>query len=455
MEKYDVAILGAGPGGYVAAIYLARLGKSVAVIEKDQLGGTCLNRGCIPTKALLSSIEVLSQVKESSSFGIDVASYKINFEKINSRKDDIVKKLRQGIDTLFKARKITLISGAGKLVSANEIEASGKLIEAKDIIIASGSIPLEISAFKFNHTNIISSDDILQLKDVPAGLIIIGGGAIGCEFAVIYNALGSKVTIVEMMDEILPNLDKETAKRLNLILKKKGISVLTSAKVEQLKQAEGKVSAILSSGEELTADKALVCVGRKPNSDNLGLEALGIKTERGRILTDSHMRTNIPNIYAIGDVVGRSQLAHVASYEGIAASKNIAGEKKETDYKAVPSCIYTEPEVASVGFSEEAAKNSGFDIKVARFPYMALGKAVAIAKTEGFVKLIGDKKTGRILGAHILGADATNLIAEAALAIKKDLSVEELGDTIHAHPTLAEGLMEACHIFSDKGIHVI
>lgn len=455
MDRFDVAILGAGPGGYVAAIYLARLGKSVAVVEKEFVGGTCLNRGCIPTKALLSSVEVLSQIKEGHSFGIEAASYKINFEKINSRKDEIVKKLRQGIETLFKARKIALFNGAGSLTGLNEISVLDKRIQAGAIIIATGSSPLEIPAFKFDHANIISSDDILRLKEPPESLIIIGGGAIGCEFAVIYNALGSKVAIIEMMDEILPNMDRETAKKLNIALKKKGIRVLTATKVERLKRLDGKVIAALSSGEELAAEKALVCVGRRPDSADLGLEGLGIKAERSRIVVDERMRASAPGIYAIGDVAGKFQLAHVASYEGIIAAKNILGEDKKADYRAVPGCIYTDPEVASVGLSEEAAKAAGLDIKVARFPYMALGKANVISKTEGFVKLIGDKKTSRLLGAHILGADATNLIAEAALAIKKDLSVEEIGDTIHAHPTLAEGLMEAAHIFSDKGIHVL
>ncbi|MBI4335944.1 MAG: dihydrolipoyl dehydrogenase [Candidatus Omnitrophica bacterium] len=455
MDRFDVAILGAGPGGYVAAIYLARSGKRVAVVEKDQLGGTCLNRGCIPTKALLSSVEVLSQIKEGASFGIDVASFKVNFERINSRKDEIVKRLRQGIDTLFKARKVTLFNGAGKLGGANTIEFSGTRVEAESIIIATGSTPLEIPAFRFNHTNIISSDDILFLKEVPRALIIIGGGVIGCEFAVIYNSLGAKVTIIEMMDEILPNMDKEVAKKLNLSLKKKGIKILTATKVEQLREVEGRISAVLASGEEHLADKALVSVGRKANSDNLGIEALGVKTERGRILVDERMATSVPNIYAIGDVAGKFQLAHVASYEGITAAKNICGRNTKADYKAVPSCVYTEPEVASVGLSEEVARSSGNEIKIARFPYGALGKAHVMSKIDGFVKLIGDKKTGKVLGAHILGADATNLIAEAALAIKKEISIEELGETIHAHPTLSEGLMEACHIFEDKGIHVL
>lgn len=441
MEKFDIAVIGTGPGGYVAAIYLARLGKKVAVFEKDYLGGTCLNRGCIPTKALLSSIEVLGQIKQSASFGIDIDSYKVNFEKINSRKEEIVKKLREGINTLFKARKISLFNSAARLADQNTIAISDQHIEARDIIIATGSVPLEIPAFKFDHKKVISSDDILELKEIPESLTIIGGGVIGCEFAVIYNALGCKVTIIEMMDEILPNIDREIAKRLNLILKKKGIKVLTATKAEKI--------------EEIQSSKVLVCVGRRPNSDNLGLEKLGIKTDRNRVLTDEHMRTNIPNIYAIGDVTSRFQLAHVASYEGIITCENILGEDKKADYKAVPNCIYTEPEVASVGLSEEAAKSLGLDIKIARFPFSALGKAHVMSKTEGLVKLIGDKATGKILGVHILGPDATNLIAEAVLAIKKGLTIKELGETIHAHPTLPESLMEACHIFQERGIHTL
>lgn len=439
----------------MAAIYLARSGKSVAVIEKDQLGGVCLNKGCIPTKTLLSSIEVLNHVKDASAFGVDVASYKINFHKINQRKEEIVNKLRQGIVTLFKARKIAFFNAAAKLKSPNEIEAGAHTIMAKAIIIASGSRPFENAVLKFDHKNIISSDDILRLDKIPASLMVVGGGAIGCEFAAIYSALGSKVTIVEMMDEILPAMDRELARKLRQALEKKGVEIITSVKVEELKGSPGEASAVLSSGKKIAAEKALLCAGRKPNSEDLGLEALGIKTESGRIRVDLRMRTSAPDIYAIGDVVNKYQLAHAASYEGIIAAKNICGIDKEADYTAVPNCIYTDPEVATVGLSEESAKNKGLDIKISKFPFLALGKAHAISKTEGFVKLIGEKNTGRILGVDIFGHDASNIIAEAALAIKAGVTVEELSDTIHAHPTLAEGLMEACHMFSDKGIHVL
>lgn len=454
-RKHDVAIIGSGPGGYVAAIYLARSGKSVAVIEKDQLGGVCLNKGCVPTKTLISSIDVLNHVKDASAFGIDVASYKINFNKINKRKEEVVNKLRQGITTLFKVRKISFFNAEARLKGPNEIEAGPDIIAAKAIIVATGSRPFENSVLKFNHKNIISSDDILQLDKIPASLTVVGGGAIGCEFAAIYSALGSRVTIIEMMDEILPAMDREFSRKLRQILEKKGIEIITGVKVEELKDTGNEVSAVLSSGKRIVCEKALLCAGRRPNSEGLGLEALGVKTDSGRILVDGYMRTSAPDIYAIGDVVNKYQLAHVASYEGIVAAKNICGIDKEADYTAVPSCVYTDPELASVGMSEESAKANGFDVKISKFPFLALGRSNAISKTEGFVKLVGDKKTGRILGAGILGHDAANIIAEAVLAVKSNLTAEELGDMIHAHPTLAEGLMEACHVFSDKGIHVL
>ncbi|MDD5449538.1 MAG: dihydrolipoyl dehydrogenase [Candidatus Omnitrophica bacterium] len=455
MEKYDIAVIGAGPGGYIAAIYAARAGKSVAVIEKDQLGGACLNRGCIPTKAILSSLEVLYAVKESASFGIDVPSCKINFEKIKSRKDEIVKKLRQGIAALFNARKIALFTGPGRLAGPGEIEVGGASIRAKDIIIATGSSPLEIPAFEFNHTTIISSDDLLELKDVPQSLLIIGGGAIGCEFAAMYNAMGSKVAIVEQLPEILPSMDAEIAKRLGLILKKRGVEILTGVKAERLIQKEGRLSAVLSSGRELAAEKALICVGRSPNSSGFGLENQGIRAQRGRICVDEYMRTNLPNTYAIGDVAGKFQLAHTASYEGITACRNILGEGIKADYRAVPNCIYTSPEAAGVGMTEEQAKTAGIKTKVCKFPFSALGKANVVSRTEGFVKLVGETPGGRILGVHILGHGAATLIAEAALAVKQGLSARQVADTIHAHPTFSEGLMEACHMFEDKAIHTI
>lgn len=455
MELYDVAVIGAGPGGYVAAIYASRLGKKVAVMEREYLGGTCLNRGCIPTKALLASAGLLDDLKGSSSFGIDITSFKVNFEKIFDRKEKIVKNLRQGIESLFMARGITLIKGDARLISRNTIFSAGRTIEAKSIIIATGSRPLEIPGLKFDHENILSSDDILGFKNVPPSLTIVGGGAIGCEFAAIYSSFGTKITLVEMKGELLPHVDTEIAKRLGLILKRKGVEVFTDSMVERVENKGGSVRAFLSSGKEVLSEKMLVCAGRVPNSQNLGIGELGIKMAGANIETDAHMRTNIPDIYAVGDVTGRFQLAHVASYEGMVACENISGLDKTADYRGVPNCIYTEPQIAFVGISEEEAKGSGADYKISRFPFSALGKAQAVSKTEGLVKLIAEKKTGRILGVHILGADATNVIAEAVLAIKKGLTAQELAETIHAHPTFPEGLAEACHIFNNKGIHTL
>lgn len=455
MEKFDIGIIGAGPAGYVAAIYAAGAGKRVAVIEKGHIGGTCLNRGCIPTKALLASIEALTCIKEGPSLGIDVSSYKINFEAINRRKQDVVKKLRAGIETLFKARKIELISGTARLSGIDTIEAAGRDIKASAVLIATGSDPIEIPAFKFNHKTIISSDDALELEAVPKSMLIIGAGAVGCEFAAIYNNLGCAVTLVEMADEILPNTDREIAKRLNHSLVKKGINIFVSTKVERLTEQDGAVLAVLSSGKEVLFDKALVCVGRRPKIGNIGLEEAGILVKDGKIAADEYMRTNVKNIYTAGDVTSRYQLAHVASYEGILACDNMFGMQRSADYSAVPSCIYTDPEIASVGLSEKAARENGYDAKVARFPLLSLARAQIGARTEGLVKLVGDKNTDKLLGAHIFGHDATNLIAEAVLAIKKGLTVHELGETIHAHPTYSEAIMEASHVFGGRPIHTL
>lgn len=453
MERYDVAIIGSGPGGYVAALYAARMGKKTAVIEKAAVGGTCLNKGCIPTKALLSSIEVLARIKEGPAFGIEIGSYKVDFAKIISRKDEIVTKLRNGLEALFKSRKISLIRGTARLAGVNAIDVSGSIVESDNIIIATGSRPLEIPPLSFDHKDILSSDDILELKEIPKALIIVGAGAIGCEFAVIYNALGCRVSVVEMAPEILPNMDSELAKKLGLILKKKGIEIFTGEKVAQFKASPKGIAAVLSSGKEISADKALVAVGRRPNSDIEGLRESGIAVKDGKISTDEYMRTNIPNIYAIGDAAGRFQLAHAASYEAVIACENILGNKKKADYKGVPNCVYTEPEVASVGLSQQQAVAAGIDVKIAKFPVAGLAKAHILGRTEGFIKVVGDKKTGRVLGVHIMGADATNLIAEAALAINMGATAGQVAETIHAHPTLSEGLMETCAIFQEKGIY--
>lgn len=447
MKNFDLVIIGAGPGGYVAAIRAAQLGAKVAIIEKDEVGGTCLNWGCIPTKSLINSVET--------------AWGKLNFLEISQRKNEVVKKLRLGIESLFKARKIELFKGAGRF-SENRIvdifDLNGKNIdqlEGKNIIIATGSSPYELPNLKFNHQNIISSNDIINLEKVPKNLIIVGGGVIGCEFANIFSHLGTKVAIVEMMDMILPGIDKEISKKLEIIMKKKGINILTGTKVEDSIMAQDSVTVSLSSGLSLSAEKILVCVGRSLNSENIGLEKIGVKTEKNRILVNKFLQTNVDNIYAIGDVIGGLLLAHVASYEGLTAVENILQEKKEVDYQVVPNCIFTQPEISCVGLNEELAKQSGEEIKIGRFPFSALGKAQVINKTDGLVKIIADSKTDKILGAAILGAGATELIATIAVAMQFKATVAQLEKVIFAHPTLSEAIKEAAESVHKRAIHTL
>ena len=454
MDKYDVAVIGAGPAGYVAAIRAAQLGGKVCVIEKEHLGGTCLNRGCIPSKAIITSVKLLSLIKVASSFGIDVQGYQVNFPKVISRKDEIVMRLRQGIGALFKSKKIDLKNGEGKVVQPTRVLLGNEEIEAKNLIIATGSEPLELPQFKFDGEKILSSTHILELKEVPKSLLILGGGVIGCEFACVWLELGVRVSIVEMMPNILPTEDKELGKRMALIMKKKGIEILTDTKVESIEKNNDGILAKLSNGNTMQKERVLVSVGRSFNSSRLGLEELGVKIERGRIQVDEYLRTSIPNIYAAGDVIGGLLLAHVASHEGLVSAENALGGNKKVNYTVVPNCIFTDPEIGSVGHTEDTARQKGYEVKVGRFPFMALGKAHALGETEGFVKLIGDAKTGRILGGQILGPHATDLIAEVALAMKLESTMEELEETIHAHPTLAEGAMEAAGNFYGRAIHI-
>ena len=481
MTNYDIAIIGAGPGGYVAAIRAAQLGAKVCVIEKENLGGVCLNKGCIPTKTLLKSVSVVSQIKEASRFGVDVDAYHINFPGMLSKKKEVVERLNKGIESLFKARKIDLIRGQAKIISPNEVEITkypekiedfpelsprnfeeipeGEArntkceIKVKNIIIATGSRPLELANFKFDGEKILSSDDILNIAEVPKSLLIVGGGVVGCEFATLFNELGAEITVVEMMEHILPNEDREIAKRLEGTFKKKGIKILTKTRVENLHP--GGVNKVkLSNGEITEVEKVLVCVGRLPNTENLGLEDIGLDLDKGYIKVNAYLETNISHIFAIGDCIGGHLLAHVASYEGIIASENASGSKRRVDYLVVPNCVFTHPEVASVGLSEEKAKEKGLNVKVGKFPFAALGKAQATGEVEGLVKIVADIANDEILGAQILGMGATELIAELALAVKLKAKAKELADTIHAHPTMAEAIMEAAHSLHNGAIHL-
>ncbi len=434
MTNYDLAIIGSGPGGYVPAVYASRRKLKVCVIEKGLTGGTCLNRGCIPTKSLLNAASIISTIKRSAIYGIEADNCGIDFDKINSRKDEVILRLRAGIETLLKSNKIDLLRGAAVVTGANTVKIGGdNEIFAKNIIIAAGSKPATLDKIKSDEIDILTSDGILNLKAVPKSLAIIGGGVIGCEFASLYNILGSKVTIIEYTDRLVPGQSREVSKKLEMSFKKRGIDVFISTNAESV--------------EKIAAEKILVSVGRKPNTDSLGdLAALGIKTEKSFIVVDENLRTGAGNIFAVGDCIRGPLLAHKASYDGIIAVDNILGGNRIPDYSNVPSCIWTEPEIASVGINEEDAKSKYQDVKISKFPYLGSGKACVMGRMEGFVKIIGNKN-GEILGVEIFGEGACDLIAEAVLAKTAGVRIEEWGRVVHGHPTLSEMFGEAAEVF--------
>lgn len=454
MTNYDIAIIGSGPGGYVAALYASRLKLKVCVIEKDLLGGTCLNRGCIPTKALLNSASIISMLKDAPMHGIEINGYSVNFQKMLSRKGDVVLRLRTGIETLFRANKIDLMRGRGEIAAPDMIKIDGKSeVAAKNIIVAAGSRVAELQNIKIDEKDILSSDEALNIQELPKSMIIVGGGVIGCEFATLFNALGTKVTIVEFLDRLIPGQSKEISKKLEMLFKKRGVDVFTSSAAESVTK-QGMLRVTLSGSRTIEAEKMLVAVGRKSNIEGIGLENAGIKTENGRIKVDNHLRTNIHNIFAIGDCISGPLLAHKASYDGMLACDNIAGSSRAIDYANVPSCIWTDPEIASVGLCEEEARAKCVDVKIAKFPFLASGKAFIKAKTEGFIKIIGDGK-GTILGVEIFGEGACDLIAEAVLAKTAGINIEEWSRVVHGHPTLSEIVQEATHQFCGTPIHSI
>ncbi|MBU7005753.1 dihydrolipoyl dehydrogenase [Phosphitispora fastidiosa] len=456
---YNIAIIGGGPGGYVAAIRAAQLGAKVAVVEKADLGGTCLNWGCIPTKALVAGTETLHMVKKSEEFGISADNPTVNFAAMMERKNQVVQRLVKGINYLFKKNKIVLYEGIGMLASVNRIEVmkndgTAEKIEAENIIIATGSEPALITSLGYDGDRVITSNEALSLTEIPRSLLIIGGGVIGCEFACIFAELGCDITIVDVMPAILPGIEEEASKLMQSLFKRRKIKVITSAKIAEVRKDSGSVTAVLDSGEELAAEKVLISIGRTFNTEGLGLRELGIEQgPKNEITVNSRMQTNIPNIYAIGDITNKIQLAHVASAQGITAVENIMGRQKEMNYDVVPNCIFTAPEIAGVGITSRQAREQGINISSGKFPFMALGKAQASGKTDGFVKILADVKTDRILGVHIVGPHATDLIAEAALAVRLGATSEQLAETIHAHPTLAEAMMEAAEAVHGKSIH--
>ncbi|RKU30226.1 dihydrolipoyl dehydrogenase [Candidatus Poribacteria bacterium] len=458
MSVYDVGIIGGGPGGYVAAIKAAQLGGNVCIIEKDELGGTCLNRGCIPTKTLYSVAHLAEQVQNTNTLNIQNAS--VDYPKTLEHKTQVIEKLKGGISQLLKANKIQTKNGTAILADRNTIEikksdGSSEQISIKNVIIATGSEPAEPSIFNIDETDVLTTTGILNLTEIPDSLLIVGGGVSGCEFASIFNALGCDVTVVELLPTILSTEDVQVIRHVQLFMKRKGIKFQTEANITQICKTESGVLATLESGEQLTAQKLLVSIGRRFNSEGLGLENVGIQTENGKIIVNDKMETNIPGIYAVGDVASRYLLAHVASTEGKVAAQNCIGKSTEMDYQVIPWCVFTLPEIGHVGMTEKEATDEGYEVKTGRFPYAASGMALGMAESDGFVKTVSDAESGDILGVHIVGVQASTLIHEAAVAVRVGASAKDIAHTVHAHPTLSEMVMESAEAAYDRAIHVL
>jgi dihydrolipoamide dehydrogenase len=460
---YDVIVLGSGPGGYPAAIRASQLGKKVAIIEKESLGGVCLNWGCIPTKALLKSAQVFEYAKHAADYGINISNPTANFDGVIKRSRGVADKMSKGVQFLMKKNKIDVIMGFGKLTAPGKVEITAadgtkQIQEAKNIIIATGGRARQLPTMPINDEKIIGYRKAMVLPTQPKSMIVCGSGAIGSEFAYFYNAMGTKVTIVEFMPRIVPVEDEDISKELEKQFKKQGITVMTNSEVLSVDTAGAGVKAKIKTptGEIiLEADIILSAVGVIANIENIGLESVGIKTEKGKIIVDAHGQTSVPGIYAIGDCTPGQALAHVASKEGINAAEHLSGHHPEPiDYNNIPGCTYCSPEIASVGYTEKAAKDAGYEVKVGKFPYMASGKASAAGATEGFVKVIYDAKYGEFLGCHMIGMNVTENIAEAVAARKLETTSHEILNSVHPHPTMSEGLKEATAVAYGEAIDV-
>ncbi len=460
VQKAEAGVLGSGPGGYVAAIRLGQLGKETILIEKDNLGGVCLNIGCIPSKALIRVAKLKKRLEAAKQIGLEVSGLKVDFPKVQTWKQSVVDRLVSGIEYLCKGNNVKIIKGEGKFKGPHELEiqtSSGtETIETKNTIIATGSRPFELPNFKFDGTHIISSTEALALQEIPRNLVVIGGGVTGLEMGTMYAELGSKVTVIEMLDQLLPGTDIELVRIVERSLRRLNVEYHVKSKAKEYRN--GKVHAVLEDGKEAAfdADKILVTVGRRPNSDRIGLENTGVKADsHGYIQVDKRMQTNVPGIYALGDVVGPPMLAHKASKEGIVAAEVIAGMNSEADFRAISGVIFTDPEIATVGLTETQAKEKGYEPILGKFPFTALGRALLAGETEGFVKIVADKGSDLVLGVHIVGAEAAVMISEAALAIEMGATLEDIGFTIHPHPTLPESVMEAAEAAKGKAIHIL
>ena len=462
VDEFDIVVVGGGPGGYVAAIRAAQLGFKVACVEKRKtLGGTCLNVGCIPSKALLKSSELYQLAnKDFANHGIMASSLSMDVKQMLARKDSVVEGLTKGIEMLFAKNKITKLNGHGKFVSANEIEVDGaSKIKFKKAIIATGSEVMNLPGITIDEEQIVSSTGALSLKSVPKRLIVIGGGYIGLEMGSVWSRLGSKVTVVEFMDKIVPAMDDEIGRNFQKILEKQGFEFKLGAKVLSAKKVKNEVIVEIEqvkdgTKEQLFADVVLVAVGRRPYTENLGLEAIGVKLdERGRIAVNDHYETAVSSIYAIGDVIAGPMLAHKAEEEGVAVAEIIAGQAGHVNYKTIPGVVYTDPEVASVGMSEEEVQKAGIEYAVGKFPFTANSRARAVGHTEGLVKIIARKSDDEVLGVHFIGPEAGTLIAECVLALEYKASSEDIARTCHAHPTLSEAVKEAALDVLKRAIH--
>ena len=461
-QQFDVIVIGSGPGGYVCAIRAAQLGMKVACVEKrETLGGTCLNIGCIPSKALLQSSENYHAVRDDFAVhGIDVGEVKLDLARMMARKDEVVKANVNGVAFLFKKNKVTWLKGEAKFTAADTLEVAGQSFQAKHIVIATGSESFNLPGVEVDEKTIVSSTGALSFEAVPKRLVVIGGGYIGLELGSVWKRLGAEVTVVEFLDRLVPGMDAEIATAFQKILGRLGIKFKLGMKVT--KAAKGNDGVILTlepakggTAETLQADAVLVAIGRRPRTENLGLETIGIALdERGRVKTDAHYATNIPGIYAIGDVIAGPMLAHKAEEEGVALAELLAGQAGHVNYGAIPGVVYTWPEVAAVGKTEAELKAEGVDYKIGKFPFTANGRARAMADTDGFVKILSDAKTDRLLGAHIIGPDAGTLIAELVTAIEFGASAEDVARICHAHPTLSEAVKEAALAADGRAIHI-
>ncbi|WP_282138835.1 dihydrolipoyl dehydrogenase [Rossellomorea aquimaris] len=471
-EEYDLVILGGGTGGYVAAIRASQLGLKTAIVEKGKLGGTCLHKGCIPSKALLRSAEVYATAKHSEDFGVKINGVELDFTKVQSRKDGIVEQLHKGVQHLMKQGKIDVFEGLGRIlgpsifspmpgtisVEMNNGEDNAMLIP-KNVIVATGSRPRSLPGLDIDGEYVLSSDEALSLEALPKSIIIVGGGVIGIEWASMLSDFDVEVTVVEYADKIVPTEDHEISKEMQRLMKKKGVKIVTSAKVlpESLEKGEGEVTIKAEHKREekaFTAEKILVSVGRQANVEGIGLENTDIKVEKGFIEVNEFFQTKESHIYAIGDVIGGLQLAHVASHEGITAVEHMANEKPHPiDYSLISKCIYSNPEIASVGITEQEAKEKGYNLKTGKFSFRAIGKALVYGESDGFVKIIADKDTDDILGVHMIGPHVTDMISEAGLAKVLDATPWEIAHTIHPHPSLSEAIGEAALAVDGKAIH--